>query len=81
MNDVTSGMASRIIQLYLEEILACFLHQDYSVRLWAVKVVAIVLRQGLVAPQRMVPWLIALSTDEKLEVSLQVHLELNIVAD
>lgn len=69
MNDVTSGMASRIIQLYLEEILACFLHQDYSVRLWAVKVVAIVLRQGLVAPQRMVPWLISLSTDEKLEVS------------
>ncbi|KAL9926619.1 nipped-B cohesin loading factor isoform 2-T4 [Glossina fuscipes fuscipes] len=67
MNDVSSGMASRIIQLYLQEILDCFLNRDDAVRLWAVKVVQIVLRQGLVHPVRMVPYLICLSTDSKLE--------------
>ncbi|XP_020815684.1 nipped-B protein [Drosophila serrata] len=67
MNDVSSGMASRIIQLYLEEVLECFLNQDDSVRLWAVKVIQIVLRQGLVHPVRMVPYLICLSTDPKVE--------------
>ncbi|KAH8252070.1 hypothetical protein KR032_009299, partial [Drosophila birchii] len=67
MNDVSSGMASRIIQLYLEEVLECFLNKDDSVRLWAVKVIQIVLRQGLVHPVRMVPYLICLSTDPKVE--------------
>ncbi|XP_070070031.1 nipped-B protein isoform X2 [Drosophila takahashii] len=67
MNDVSSGMASRIIQLYLEEILECFLNRDDTVRLWAVKVIQIVLRQGLVHPVRMVPYLICLSTDPKIE--------------
>ncbi|KAM7351654.1 nipped-B cohesin loading factor isoform 2-T2 [Cochliomyia hominivorax] len=67
MNDVSSGMASRVIQLYLQEMLDCFLNRDDAVRLWAVKVVQIVLRQGLVHPVRMVPYLICLSTDYKLE--------------
>lgn len=71
MNDVMSGMASRIIQLYLTEILNCFLHPDSTVRLWAVRVVQIVLRQGLVHPVRMVPYLICLSTDEKTDVSMK----------
>jgi len=71
MNDVSFGMASRIIQLYLEEILQCFLNRDNTVRLWAVKVIQIVLRQGLVHPVRMVPYLICLSTDPKVEVSIK----------
>lgn len=74
MNDVSSGMASRIIQLYLEEILDCFLNRDDTVRLWAVKVVQIVLRQGLVHPVRMVPYLICLSTDCKVEVSYSLKM-------
>ncbi|XP_058985829.1 nipped-B protein isoform X3 [Musca domestica] len=69
MNDVSSGMASRVIQLYLQEILECFLNRDDAVRLWAVKVIQIVLRQGLVHPVRMVPYLICLSTDYKLETA------------
>jgi len=72
MNDVSSGMASRIIQLYLEEILECFLNRDDTVRLWAVKVIQIVLRQGLVHPVRMVPYLICLSTDHRIEVSTKL---------
>lgn len=76
MNDVSSGMASRIIQLYLQEILDCILNRDDVVRLWAVKVVQIVLRQGLVHPVRMVPYLICLSTDNKLEVLILYLLQL-----
>ncbi|XP_017489313.1 PREDICTED: nipped-B protein-like isoform X2 [Rhagoletis zephyria] len=67
MNDVSSGMSSRIIQLYLQEIFECFLNSDDNVRLWAVKVIQIVLRQGLVHPVKTVPYLICLSTDSKLE--------------
>ena len=74
MNDVSSGMASRVIQLYLQEILDCFLNRDDTVRLWAVKVVQIVLRQGLVHPVRMVPYLICLSTDCKLEVWHKIYI-------
>jgi len=50
MGDVTSGMASTIVQIYLKQILEAFLHSDLSVRLAAVRVVQLVLQQGLVHP-------------------------------
>lgn len=63
MNDVASGMASRIIQLYLKEILISLLNKDVNVRSNAMKVIQMVLRQGLVHPMTIVPYLICLSTD------------------
>lgn len=63
MGDKMAGMASRVIQLYLKEILNCFLNRDFTVRLWAMKVVEAVLTQGLVHPVQIVPYLICLSTD------------------
>lgn len=63
MGDVISGMSSRIIQLYLKEILNSLLHSDINVRLNAMKVIQLVLRQGLVHPIQIVPYLICLSTD------------------
>lgn len=63
MNDVASGMASRIIQLYLKEILISLLHKDVNVRSNAIKVIQLVLQQGLVHPMTIVPYLICLSTD------------------
>uniref|UniRef100_A0A182MB19 Nipped-B protein n=1 Tax=Anopheles culicifacies TaxID=139723 RepID=A0A182MB19_9DIPT len=69
MGDVSSGMASRVIQIYLKEILRSFLHRDYGVRSWAMRVVEIVLRQGLVHPVQIVPYLICLSTDPEKEVA------------
>lgn len=69
MGDVSSGMASAIIQIYLKEILNCFLHREYLVRFWAMKVIEIVLRQGLIHPIKIVPFLICLSTDPEKEVS------------
>lgn len=63
MNDLISGMSSRIIQLYLKEILNSLLHANLNVRLNSMKVVQLVLRQGLVHPIQIVPYLICLSTD------------------
>lgn len=67
MNDVASGMASRIIQLYLNQILLSLLHRDVSVRTNAIKVIQLVLQQGLVHPMTIVPYLICLSTDSERE--------------
>ncbi|XP_068630090.1 nipped-B protein [Battus philenor] len=69
MGDVSSGMASTVIQLYLKEILGSFLHSSTVVRSSAMKVVQLVLAQGLVHPVQIVPYLICLSTDIEVTVS------------
>lgn len=69
MGDRAAGMASRVIQLYLKEVLGCFMHREFGVRLWAMKVVEVVLAQGLVHPVQIVPYLISLSTDPETVVS------------
>lgn len=69
MGDKQAGMASRVIQLYLKEVMNCFMHKEFSVRLWAMKVVEVVLAQGLVHPVQIVPYLISLSTDPETVVS------------
>lgn len=55
MGDVSSGMASTVIQLYLKEILGAFLHPSTVVRSSAMKVVQLVLAQGLVHPVQVTP--------------------------
>ena len=70
MGDVSSGMSSRVIQIYLKEILNSFLNRDFNVRVMGMRVVEIVLRQGLVHPVQIVPYLICLSTDPETEVSV-----------
>nr|XP_049695588.1 nipped-B-like protein B isoform X1 [Helicoverpa armigera] len=69
MGDVSSGMASTVIQLYLKEILGSFLHPSTMVRSSAMKVVQLVLAQGLVHPVQIVPYLICMSTDLEVTVS------------
>ncbi|CAG9783745.1 unnamed protein product [Diatraea saccharalis] len=69
MGDVSSGMASTVIQLYLKEILGSFLHNSTVVRSSAMKVVQLVLAQGLVHPVQIVPYLICMSTDTEVTVS------------
>ena len=67
MGDVTSGMASTVIQCYLSQILESFLHINVGVRHAALKVIQLILAQGLVHPVTIVPYLICMSTDcEKL---------------
>lgn len=50
MGDVSSGMASTIIQVYLKEILESFLNPNINVRHAALKVIQLILQQGLVHP-------------------------------
>lgn len=76
MGDVSSGMSSRIIQLYLKDVLNCFLQKEYTVRLWAIKVVDIVLKQGLVHPVQIIPYLMCLSTDHNKEIAFTADFHL-----
>ncbi|XP_017893232.1 nipped-B-like protein B [Ceratina calcarata] len=69
MGDVSSGMASTVIQLYVKEILESFLHANVSVRHAALKVIQLILAQGLVHPVQIVPYLICMSTDCEKAVS------------
>ncbi|XP_014483167.1 PREDICTED: nipped-B-like protein B [Dinoponera quadriceps] len=63
MGDVSSGMASTVIQLYIKEILESFLHVNINVRHAALKVIQLILAQGLVHPVQIVPYLVCMSTD------------------
>ena len=69
MGDVSSGMASTVIQVYLKAILDSFLHAKAECRLAAVKVIGIILSQGLVNPAQIVAYLICMATDETTQIS------------
>uniref|UniRef100_A0AAY4CDS9 Nipped-B protein n=1 Tax=Denticeps clupeoides TaxID=299321 RepID=A0AAY4CDS9_9TELE len=63
MGDITSGMSSSIMQLYLKQVLESFFHAQSSVRHFALSVIALTLSQGLIHPVQCVPYLIAMGTD------------------
>uniref|UniRef100_A0A8C4WX11 Nipped-B protein n=1 Tax=Eptatretus burgeri TaxID=7764 RepID=A0A8C4WX11_EPTBU len=63
MGDVTSGMSSSIMQLYLKNVLESFFSSQSVVRCSALNVVWLTLNQGLVHPVQCVPYLIAMGTD------------------
>lgn len=69
MGDISSGMASTVIQLYLKQILQSYLHSNLLVRQPALKVVQLILQQGLVHPVQIIPYLICMSTDAEKIVS------------
>uniref|UniRef100_A0A3Q1B5Z3 Nipped-B protein n=1 Tax=Amphiprion ocellaris TaxID=80972 RepID=A0A3Q1B5Z3_AMPOC len=63
MGDISSGMSSSIMQLYLKQVLEAFFHTQSSVRHFALSVIALTLNQGLIHPVQCVPYLIAMGTD------------------
>lgn len=50
MGDISSGMSSSIMQLYLKQVLEAFFHAQSSVRHFALNVIALTLNQGLIHP-------------------------------
>lgn len=50
MGDISSGMSSSIMQLYLKQVLEAFFHNQSSVRHFALSVIALTLNQGLIHP-------------------------------
>ncbi|KAK2182554.1 hypothetical protein NP493_348g00029 [Ridgeia piscesae] len=63
MGDIQSGMASTIIQVYIKQILESFFHHHSQVRMIALSVITLILRQGLVHLVQIVPYLISMGTD------------------
>nr|GLL18743.1 nipped-B-like protein isoform X1 [Ipomoea trifida] len=73
-----TNICGGIVQFYWEKILGRSLDANEQVRQSALKIVEIVLRQGLVHPITCVPYLIALETDpEELNSKLAHHLLMN----
>ena len=69
IGDVSSGMASTVIQVYLKAILNAFLHEKYECRTAGRKVISIIYGQGLVNPAMIVDYLICMATDPMSAIS------------
>lgn len=54
MGDISSGMSSSIMQLYLKQVLEAFFHTQSSVRHFALNVIALTLNQGLIHPVQVI---------------------------
>ncbi|KAM9307263.1 nipped-B-like protein B isoform 2-T2 [Pholidichthys leucotaenia] len=63
MGDVSSGMSSSIMQIYLKQVLDSFFNSQSTVRHFALNVITLTLSQGLIHPVQCVPYLIAMGTD------------------
>ncbi|XP_037548031.1 nipped-B-like protein B [Nematolebias whitei] len=63
MGDISSGMSSSIMQIYLKQVLESFFHSQSTVRHFALSVITLTLSQGLIHPVQCVPYLIAIGTD------------------
>ncbi|KAJ6371248.1 hypothetical protein OIU77_001700 [Salix suchowensis] len=73
-----TNICGGIVQLYWDHILGTCLDFNEQVRQTALKIVEVVLRQGLVHPITCVPYLIALETDpQELNSKLAHHLLMN----
>lgn len=78
MGDVSSGMASTVIQVYLKSILESLIHPDVVARHAAIKVVSLVLAQGLVHPVQIVPYLVCVATDAEVKLAHVADKELQV---
>lgn len=53
MGDALSGTTSEIVQVFLKDIMNCFIHSEKQIRIAALQVVTLILRQGLVHPAQV----------------------------
>ncbi|KAL3869511.1 hypothetical protein ACJMK2_042182, partial [Sinanodonta woodiana] len=76
MGDVQSGMASTIMQVYLKEVLDAFFSSQTQMRLQALNVIQLVLRQGLIHPVQCVPYLIGMGSDTEAAIRVKADQQL-----
>ncbi|XP_033738813.1 nipped-B-like protein isoform X1 [Pecten maximus] len=76
MNDIQSGMASTVMQVYLKQVLESFFNLQSQVRMAALSVINLVLRQGLVHPVQCVPYLISFGTDSEQSIRVKADQQL-----
>lgn len=58
MGDISSGMSSSIMQIYLKQVLESFFHAQSTVRHFALSVITLTLSQGLIHPVQVCSQLI-----------------------
>lgn len=56
MGDISSGMSSSIMQIYLKQVLESFFHTQSTVRHFALSVITLTLSQGLIHPVQVCSW-------------------------
>ncbi|RUS79411.1 hypothetical protein EGW08_012824, partial [Elysia chlorotica] len=76
MGDIQSGMASTVMQVYLKELMEAFFHENSQVRLTALNVITLVLKQGLVHPVQCIPYLICMGSDIELAIRIKADQQL-----
>ncbi|BFZ16564.1 hypothetical protein BsWGS_19603 [Bradybaena similaris] len=76
MGDVQSGMASTVMQVYLKELMEAFFHENSQVRITALNVVTLVLKQGLVHPIQCIPYLISMGSDLEQAIRIKADQQL-----
>ncbi|GFS10541.1 nipped-B-like protein [Elysia marginata] len=76
MGDIQSGMASTVMQVYLKELMEAFFHENSQVRLTALNVITLVLKQGLVHPVQCIPYLICMGSDIELAIRVKADQQL-----
>ncbi|XP_071811222.1 nipped-B-like protein isoform X2 [Apostichopus japonicus] len=77
MGDVQSGMSSSVIQVYLKHVMGVMLHSLASVRMDALKVIILTLKQGLVHPVQCVPYLVAMGADSEAAIRVKADQQLS----
>lgn len=75
---MSSGMASTVIQVYLKSVLDSFVHPSVHARHATLKVIQLILAQGLVHPVQIVPYLICMATDIEQRISHTADRELQV---
>ena len=71
-------MASTVIQVYLKCVLDSFVHRNVHARHATLKVIQLILAQGLVHPVQIVPYLICMATDAEQRISHTADRELQV---
>ncbi|KAJ8040860.1 Nipped-B-like protein [Holothuria leucospilota] len=77
MGDVQSGMSSSVIQVYLKLVMGVMLHALPSIRMDALKVIILTLKQGLVHPVQCVPYLVAMGADSEAAIRVKADQQLS----
>ncbi|KAF2880156.1 hypothetical protein ILUMI_26019 [Ignelater luminosus] len=67
--EVSSGVATSTIQYYVKDILQSYLHSNFQIRQVTVRLIQMILQQGVTHPVQIVPYLICMSSDTETVVS------------
>ncbi|XP_033101457.1 nipped-B-like protein [Anneissia japonica] len=77
MGDVQSGMSSSVMQIYLKHVMEMMLHPQSVIRMSALHVVVLTLKQGLVHPVQCVPYLVCSGSDSEASIRIKADQQLS----